>query len=388
MAERSDNVRNFPGNTLMPRARRASSIQPERVTWLSPGRLAAGKITVLDGDPGLGKSQIGIDWAARITTGRPLPGHEGWTDDHAHAPARGVLILSAEDGEADTIVPRLIAAGADTNRVILMDMVDFDGNASLPTLDGNLSAIESQIEAGNCSLLIVDPLMAYLSSDVNSNRDQDIRRVLSPLGTMATRTGCAVLVLRHLNKSMGSASLYRGGGSIGIIGAARVGLLAAKDDEDATGQRRVIAVQKCNIGPEGPSLLYHVVSHPETGASRIEWLGESAKTASQMLGPVQDQSEKEEASEAELWLTDLLIGAGLPGVKTMEVFKQGAHMGFNQRTLRRAKNRIGARAVKNAFSGDGSWAWSLPLDKLPKTGAPRFRSAADAAHEDAEDDTK
>ncbi len=386
MAERSDNIRSLPGNLLMPRARRASSIKPERIQWLCPGRLAVGKITVLDGDPGLGKSQIGLEWAARITTGRALPGAEGWTDDDPVTSARGVLVLSAEDGEADTIVPRLIATGADMNRVILMDMVDQDGNASLPTLDGNLAAIESQIEAGNCALLIVDPLMAYLSSDVNSSRDQDVRRVLSPLSTMATRTGCAVLVLRHLNKSMGMASLYRGGGSIGIIGAARVGLLAAKDDDDQSGQRRILAVQKCNIGPEGPSLLYHVVPHLESDSSRVEWLGESAKTASQMLGPIQDQAEKDESSEAELWLADQLTNAGAPGVKVVELFRQGAQMGFNQKALRRAKHRIGGRAVKGPYSEGGGWAWSFPLDKLPPTAQPRFRTAAESAPKSDQDD--
>jgi hypothetical protein len=348
---------------------------------MSPGRLAVGKITIIDGDPGLGKSQISLDWASRITVGRALPGAEGWTDDTPVTAARGVLVLSAEDGEGDTIIPRLIAAGADANRVILMDMVDADGNASLPTLDGNLSAIESQIEAGNCSLVIIDPIMAYLSGSVDSSKDQDMRRVLSPIATMATRTGCAVLVLRHLNKSSGMAGIYRGGGSIGIIGAARMGLLAAKDPEDETGQRRILAVQKCNIGPEGPSLLYHVVAHPESGSSRIEWLGESGTTAAQMLGPTLNQAEKDESSDAERWLLDELTMAGIQGIAANEVLKRGAGVGFHQKTLYRAKARIGVKSQRSGYSGGGSWSWALPIEKLPPASPdiqPRFRTAADA----------
>jgi hypothetical protein len=382
MADRAGNVRAFPGGIAkMPRAKRASSIKPEHIRWLSPGRLAAGKITILDGDPGLGKSQIAIDWVARITTGRALPGAAGWTDDDPVTAARGAVLLSAEDGEADTIVPRLLAAGADLNRVILLDMVDDQGNSYLPSIDGDLDAIEAQIEAANAAILVLDPLMSYLGRDVNANRDQDVRQVLSPLASMLARTGCSSAILRHLNKASGMASLYRGGGSIGIIGAARVGLIAAKDAKDESGKRRILAVQKCNIGPEGPSLAYRIVGVPDLDTSRVEWLGETNETADQLLAAPASQSERDEATESEVWLFAYLSAAENNRVEATTVFRDGGKQGFSQITLRRAKSGIGAKALRQGFGKDGVWVWQLGVGS-PADTRMRARVAANPFAED------
>lgn len=363
-----DNVRFLPTQPqpeLMPLQRLVSNIQPTKIRWICTGRLAEGKITVLDGDPGLGKSTIALDWTARITTGRPLPGMDGWMDDAPSRIPRGVVLLSAEDGESDTIRPRLDAAGADTRRVAILKMADTEGNEFLPTLGKHLWAIEQTIEAMNASLLIVDPLMSYLDAEVNANRDQDVRRVLSPVASMAERTGCAVIVLRHLNKAAGMSGLYRGGGSIGIIGAARVGLLAHKDNDDATGQRRLLMVQKCNIGPEALTLVYRVVGVEGSDSSRIEWLGESSITAASVMGQPIDPVDREDASDAELWLRDILEGAAM---SSNDVYKEGAKAGYSQRTLKRAKSSLGVKAVKQGYGKEGSWYWSMP----DKTGvAPR-----------------
>ena len=152
----------------------ASDVVPERVTWLSPGRLAAGKCTILDGDPELGKSTLSLELAARITRGDALPGGQ------PGAP-RGVVMLSAEDGIADTIVPRLIAAGRRPVRVfILTGIRAADGAEDTVTVPGGLDAVEPAIRDMDAALLIVDPLVAFLGADVNSNRDQDVRRALAP----------------------------------------------------------------------------------------------------------------------------------------------------------------------------------------------------------------
>lgn len=380
MAERADNVRSFPSGAppASSRLRRASSVEPEEITWLSKGRVAAGKLTIIDGDPGLGKSQIATDWAARITRGRALPGMPGWTEDDPVTDPRNVIVLSAEDGEADTIVPRLIAAGADLRRIFFMDMVVEDGATYMPTLDANIADIKNQIEATYAAMLIVDPLFAYLGGNVNTGRDHDVRSVLSPLKAISEQCGCAPVVLRHLNKAMGMATLYRGGGSIGIIGAARVGLLVFKDDEDKEGKRRILAVQKCNIAEEAPSLMYRIVPADGGKVSRVEWLGETHKGVEHMATG-SDPSEKAEVSEAEMWLSDLLAEGPIDAV---EVYRLGQKQGFAQRTLRRAKESIGATSQRKGFGPGSSVSWFLPRAETPRTYAPpsaqvRTRTAAD-----------
>lgn len=360
MAEYAGNLRAFPAaseSSLMPKATMVSTIQSTRISWMCKGRLASGKITVLDGDPGLGKSTIVLDWAARITTGRALPGMDGWTDDIQVTKPRGVVLLSAEDGESDTIRPRLDIAGADTSRVVVLKMVDDQGNEFLPTLGRHLWAIEQQIEATNASLLVVDPLMAYLDAEVNANRDQDVRRVFSPIASMAERTGCAVIVLRHLNKATGMSALYRGGGSIGIIGGARVGLLAHKDNDDETGQRRLLMVQKANIGPEALTLVYQLAGVEGTDHARVEWLGESSVTASSIMAQEPDPVDRTDATDAELWLADVLQEGEM---SSNDVFRDGKRAGFSERTMKRAKASLNVRRVKRGYGKDGSWFWSLP----------------------------
>ncbi len=205
-----------------------SDVKPERVSWLWPGRLPLGKLTVLDGDPGKGKSTLSLDLSARLTRGDIMPDGSG-----GGFPA-GVVILSGEDGLADTIVPRLIAAGADLSRVVaLASCPDSEGDGEHPpVLPDDLPTIRAAIARVGAKLAIIDPLMAYLSDGTNSHKDQDIRRVLFRVAALAEETGAAVLVVRHLNKATGGVALYRGGGSIGIIGAARSGLLVAADPDD------------------------------------------------------------------------------------------------------------------------------------------------------------
>ena len=220
---------------------RVSDVQPERVSWLWPGYIPAGKITLLDGDPGLGKSNLTLDLAARVTRGNAMP--DGSQGD-IMGPA-DVILLSAEDGIADTIRPRLEAAGADLTRVhVLESFPDAEGLETLPEIPDDLNRIERIVDARQAALIVIDPLMAYLSAGTNSFRDQDVRRALAPVKLLAERTGASVLVVRHLNKSATGSPIYRGGGSIGIIGAARAGLLVGTDPDDETGVRRVLATTK------------------------------------------------------------------------------------------------------------------------------------------------
>ena len=249
---------------LRPKITCAADVAPERVRWLWRGRIPLGKVTVLDGDPGLGKSTLMADIAARVTTARLLP------DDSRSAldnPA-SVLVLSAEDGAGDTIRPRLEAAGADLERVQIWHCnLDDDASEMLPSLPEDIGLLANLIQEHEVALVTIDPLMAYLSANTHSFRDQDVRRALAPLAKVGEATGAAIVLVRHLNKAPGGAAIYRGGGSIGIIGAARSGLLVAKHPDDET--RRVLASTKSNLGPPPPSLAYRLVG-TENGAAAIQ----------------------------------------------------------------------------------------------------------------------
>jgi hypothetical protein len=200
-----------------------SGVEPEKVTWLWPSWLALGKLALMDGDPGLGKSAMTLDLAARVSVGKVFP-------DGAECEPAGVVLLSAEDGLADTIRPRLDAAGADTSKILSLATVpDKDGHDRLLSIPEDLALIEKGIGRVGARLVVVDPLMAFLSNDTNSHRDQDVRRALAPLASLAERTGASVLVVRHLNKAAANNPLYRGGGSIGIIGAARMAFVVHRE---------------------------------------------------------------------------------------------------------------------------------------------------------------
>ncbi len=211
----------------------------------------------------------------------------------------------------------------------------------------------------DAALLIVDPLVAYISEGFNANRDQDVRRALAPLAAMAERTGVAVGLVRHLNKMAGSNPLYRGGGSIGLIGATRFGLLFARDPEDE--KRCVIAGTKANLSRLATSLAYRLDSTPGDVA-RVSWLGESSLSAGRPLAGQEDAQERGALDEARDFLRDLLREGPHP-VKTVNAAARDA--GVGDRTLRRARETLGVRAVKQGFGREGHWVWKLPDDDTP-----------------------
>ena len=343
------------GNLRAPVGRRASEVRPERVAWLWPGRLALGKPTVLDGDPGLGKSTLTLDLAARVTTGAAMPGGE------VGGEPRGVVLLSAEDGAADTIVPRLVAAGADLGRVYILDGVAVPGGPADPvTLPDALAAVEAAVVALGAALVVVDPLMAYLGGDVNAHRDQDVRRAMAPLAAMLERTGCAGLLVRHLNKAAGVPALYRGGGSIGIVGAARFGLLVARDPDDETA--RIVAPTKCNVGPEPPALRYRLEAEPGSDAARVVWDAKPVPHgAAALLAAAGDEGGQSAVDAAAPWLEEALrSGRRLAGDVLREA--RGEH---SEAALRRAKTRLGVVAKREGFGPGAKWWWSLPSDESP-----------------------
>ena len=331
-----------------------STVIPERVSWLWPGRLPCGKLVVLDGDPSVGKSTLTIDIAARTSTGA------GWPDGAPGGRSAGVLILSAEDGLADTIAPRLAAAGADASRVhalVTVTLANPEGDpvVASPSLPRDLPRIEEVVVEHGVRLVVVDVLMAYLNGRVDAHRDQDVRGVLHQLAAMAERTGCCVILLRHLNKAGGASPLYRGGGSIGIVGAARAAFLVARDPEDP--ERRIFAVTKLNIGVEPPSLAYRLVDAPEHGCARVKWEdGPTGHTAAGLLTTPGTEDERDERDEVTRWLVDHLADKGGQAAAG-DVLNAAGRDGFARRTVQRARKRAGVRSSKDGM-GSG-WLWSL-----------------------------
>ena len=329
-----------------------SDVRPERVDWLWTGRIPKGKLTVLDGDPGLGKSAITADLAARISTGQCMPdgslGEEG-----------GVVLCSAEDGLADTIRPRLEAAGGDPSRVLfLVTIPDQEGLERPLSIPQDIPVIEAAIRRVGAALVVVDPIMAFFDSNVDSYKDQNVRRALAALASLGERTGAAILIVRHLNKSGGKKAIYRGGGSIGIIGAARSGMMVGEDPDD--GDRRVLPMVKSNLAAPAPSLSF-ALEEADNGAVRVRWLGETDVASTDLLGARSDESPSalEEATE---FLRGLLAEGPLP---QRDVAAAAQEAGIKMRTVTRARQALGVESRREGEAGrqgGGRWVWSLGPD--------------------------
>lgn len=331
-------------------AQRASEVETRPVEWLWNPYIPRGKLAAFDGLPGLGKSSITLDLAARVTTGRPMPdGRPGVEGD--------VVMVSYEDDAADTIVPRFLAAGGNPERLHLVDGVRTAEGIGPLELPDHIAMLEALVEDTQAVLVVIDPLMAALAGDVKSAVDHHVRRALAPLRSLAERTRAAVLVVRHLNKSSKvSDPILRGGGSIGIIGAARAGLIVAQDPDDP--DRRVLAISKSNLAPGGhPSLGYRVVTDDAHGVGAIEWLGESRHQAGDLLRDGTDEPRGVAVSEAVATLRELLEDGPQPADEAKRYCRDA---GIAPRTLDRAKKRLGVRARPQLNGKRKRWWWELP----------------------------
>lgn len=331
---------------------RLDTVKPETVRWLWPGRIALDKLCVLEGDPGVAKSLSTLNIGARVTTGRAMP--DGSYSD-LPGPA-AVVLVSVEDGLADTIRPRLDMAGADTSRVFAITGVPTsDGYERSIVLPDDWQIIFDVVAEHSARLVVLDPLMALLGGDTNSYRDQDIRRALTPGVMLAEDTGAALLVVRHLNKGNSTNAIYRGGGSIGITGAARSVMVAAKDPDDETGERRILAMTKSNLAASVPALAYRVES-PDGVHPRIVWEGHTHHTANDLVSQY-DDDQRAVRDEAKEYLADALQSGPKP---VTDLLKGARAQGISERTLRRAKKDMGIEKQKQGFGDSGQWVWELP----------------------------
>jgi hypothetical protein len=247
-------------------------VTPRPIAWLWPGRRAGGKLALFDGDPDLGKSLIALDLCARLSTGRP------WPDGTPMPTAESALVISSEDADDDTILPRLKALGADLGRVFGLHRDEADGRipSSLPSRTSVLAEVLAETRA---RLVVIDPLTAFLDPGVNPSSDPSVRRALEPLKGLAEKYGCDALLHRHLNKSGGRRALSRGLYSVALAAVCRSAWLVAPDPRNPG--RAVLAQVKNNLAPPQPSLAYRVVA--AGAAPTVSWLGRTDDTADSLL---------------------------------------------------------------------------------------------------------
>lgn len=326
-----------------------SEVQPEMVRWLWEGRIPLGKLTVLDGDPGLGKSLVTLDLAARVSRGSPMPGERQGGEPGT------ALIMTAEDGLADTVRPRLDAMRADVTRVhAVVGAFAEDEAGQAVTFPTDLDALGAKVGALGATLVVVDPFMAYVGGTVNTRIDHDVRRLLAPMARMAEETGAAIVIIRHLNKSADGRALYRGGGSIGLIGAARAGLLIARDPENE--DRRVLAVTKMNLAPEPPSLAFDIDS--TAGAPTVRWLGESPHRANALVSAPADEDERSASRELRDFIREMVEVTPRTQREAVAAIRQ-AGFTLAERTIQKARKDAGVVVRRQGFGPGSTVVWAL-----------------------------
>lgn len=318
-----------------------SDVQREEVTWLWKNRIPLRKLTIIQGDPGVGKSQLTLAITAPVTRGLPIHG-----DTAGREPAT-VLILSAEDGLADTIRPRLEALGADLSKVIaLTGMRDEQGHERAISL-ADVDILDAAIQQYKPLLVIIDPLIAYVGK-VDTYKAGEVRGILAPLAGLAERHTSAVVAVQHLNKGAAKA-VYRGQGSIDFFAACRSCFLVGKSPESDS--EKVLISIKSNLGPEMPALTFSI------NGGRFEWGHQSAVTAEQLLADPVNDEEKSQSDEATEFLTTTLAKGP---IASRDIIKAARDNGISERTLWRGKKRLGVKARKSGFTG--AWEWALPAE--------------------------
>ena len=312
---------------------RMSDVELTPVEWLWKPYLPFGKLSVLQGNPGEGKTYFAMHLAAACTNGKLLPNMERMEPFN-------VIYQTAEDGLGDTVKPRLIEAGADLDRVLVID----DSDVQLTLSD---ERIEKAIIENNARLVIIDPIQAYLGADVDMNRANEVRPIFMRLGQVAQRTGCAILLIGHLNKAAGMQSLQRGLGSIDIAAAVRSVMFIGKLKHDPT--MRILTHEKSSLAPPGASLAF---SLGDEGGFR--WVGEYNITADEMLSGIELQRETKTQQAKDLICTLL---AGGKQVLSEDIDKAALERGIPGRTVRDAKRELGDALKSKIVEGRKKVFW-------------------------------
>lgn len=320
-----------------------ASVTPRAVEWLWQGYIPLGKVTIIDGDPGLGKSTLVLDVAARGSRGLPSP-------TGTPLPTFDTLLVTGEDDPADTIRPRLDVAGGDPARVhILTDL----------TLPDEADRLAEVIDRTGATLVVIDPLAAHTAERVKTSVDNSVRRMLQPLAKLAESRHISIVAIRHLNKQAGGDAIYRGGGSIGFTGLARSVLAVGRDPDDE--ERFVLASVKNNVGRRPPSLAYRLVAAGPYDPARVEWEGETHHTAEALIGRDREQAagQGKAAMLAETIRAMVEANGGeiaaRDGYRALEA--EGIDTDADKALIYRAREKAGVVTVKSAM--DGGWVWRV-----------------------------
>ncbi|MEK7317243.1 MAG: AAA family ATPase [Candidatus Eisenbacteria bacterium] len=330
---------------------RMCDVEKRRVEWLWPGRIPRAMLTLLEGDPGCGKSTLTLDLAARVSRGAAMP------DDSGGGEARTVAILSAEDDPGAVIRPRLEAAGADLSRVVILSM-QTDTETREPVIsDADVAAWETVMLEERAALLVVDPLVAYLPDATDTNSDHSVRRALVRLKGLAEHTGSSVVAVRHWKKAPTDKALHRGGGSVAFIAAARAGLVVGNDPNDESERTRVLAVSKMNLAPIAPSLSFRLEVESPHDVPHVEWVGVSGHTANALTSAPVPGEDRSALDRAKGFLKNLLADGP---VRSVDVDASAKEARISKATLRRAGDVLGVVSSRvGSLGSDGHWTWSL-----------------------------
>jgi hypothetical protein len=332
-----------------------ADVEPQTVPWLWPGRIPLGRITLLVGRPGAGKSFVTLDLAARISRA------SHWPDiGFDSAPLGDTLLICAEDHPNDTLRPRLDAVGADCRRVHLLQaakIIEADGKERSVAFDlSNVELIrEALTRLPECKLIILDPIGSYLGGRVDAHRDNEVRSVLTPLAALAAERGVAVVLVCHTRKALSSFADDMALGSRAFVGLARSVLHLTADENDRN--RKLLLPGKCNLSASPPGLAFRIGGAPP----RIEWEPEPLEGfhADDAMTPSEKEHTRGPApttrDAATDWLADLLQNGP---VAVEEIKKQAKDAGLAWRTIRRANEVLGIVPRKRTFAG--GWEWALP----------------------------
>jgi RecA/RadA recombinase len=323
---------------------------------------------LLEGDPGQGKSTLALDIAANVTRG------DGALGGPAGAPAN-VILITFEDGVADTVRPRFDVLGGDASRLYVFRGVEQGvTDERQPRFPDDFGYLSDIIELHEAALVIVDPLGAAFNDNTDSHKDAAVRRVTAGLARIAEATGATILGIRHLIKGGATNAVRAGGGSIGLIAAARVGLRVSEHPDDMDKppgeRRRILAIVKNNLAPHSRGLVFALIGVQGRSHARIQWLGETPITADDLnaahaANMLEDRNAK---AERATWLLGVLKDGP---IKSRDVFEAGYREGYNERSLGRTADALGVIKHRAGTGVNHHTTWSLPESKGTPDSQPR-----------------